>query len=56
MFDERKTNVMPGYTGHIKEGLNYEVPSSGYKETSSHVPGKFTAKKLLLYYFLIYWN
>ena len=51
MFDERKTNVMPGYTGHIKEGLNYEVPSSGYKETSSHVPGNLYVQEVVVFIF-----
>lgn len=36
---ERRTNMMPGYTGHMQEGLQYEVPSGGYRETKSHIPG-----------------
>lgn len=36
---ERRTNMMPGYTGHVQEGLQHEVPSAGYRETKSHIPG-----------------
>ena len=39
MFDERRTQIMPGYTGHTQEQLETE-PSRGYKEVRSQIPGK----------------
>lgn len=40
MFNEKRTNMMPGYTGHTQEVLEYETPSAGYKDIQSHIPGK----------------
>jgi hypothetical protein len=45
---ERRTNMMPGYTGHVQEGPQHEVPAGGYRETKSHIPGNSadTARQL----------
>lgn len=39
MFNEKKSEVMPGYTGHTQEVLEME-PSRGYQDVRSQIPGK----------------